>query len=75
MANIDNIQVGIEIIECKECERVKLRHGYWKTLPNTDGYEVNMRCSVCHFQFDNWKTVFNYCPVCGSLMDERWWSE
>lgn len=55
---------------------VEVKHGYWETKPNIGGHIVMMRCSVCAFQFDNWRHIFDYCPECGAKMDgERSGSE
>ncbi len=50
---------------------VEVVRGEWETKPNTGGYEICMSCSVCGFQFDNWRHIFDYCPVCGAKMDRK----
>ncbi|MBO5957515.1 MAG: hypothetical protein J6Q39_08170 [Bacteroidales bacterium] len=67
--NKDDLKIGVTFTPCKSCDRIEVVHGKWKTKPNTGGYEVCMKCSVCAFQFDNWKHIFSYCPVCGAKMD------
>lgn len=54
---------------CKQLDAGEVKHGKWEIKPNTGGYEVCMKCSVCAFQFDNWQHIFSYCPVCGAKMD------
>ena len=54
--------------EAPAADVAEVVYGEWKTEQNTGGYEVCMRCSVCGFQFDNWKHIFSYCPACGAKM-------
>lgn len=57
------------VIYAPAADVVEVVHGYWKTKSNIGGHIVMMRCSVCAFQFDNWRHIFDYCPVCGAKMD------
>ena len=44
-------------------------HGQWKT--NSDRPDT-LICSICKCGFDMWKhDPHNYCPNCGTKMDER----
>ena len=45
-----------------------VKHGHWKD------FKYDCQCSVCGMQFDynDYCTeVFNYCPNCGTKMDEK----
>lgn len=65
--NCDDVINSINNAPAADAAEVK--HGYWETKPNIGGHIVMMRCSVCAFQFDNWRHIFDYCPVCGAKMD------
>lgn len=55
-------------IICHGKEFILTKHGYWKGKPIA-GYST-VRCSECGDVFMENSGKWNYCPNCGTKMDE-----
>ena len=60
-----NDNVNYFILNAPASEVSEVRHGRWIYLTGLDDFE----CSVCGRQMV--RNIFDYCPWCGSKMDEE----
>lgn len=65
------LQVGDAILDCKLIEAETIKHGKWILEREPDGKPYCYHCSVCDpdFHYIGIAVAYDYCPLCGAIMD------